>query len=75
MENIFGIKDEYIDKALREGILIITPKGTISNCGILSLTFDYINKKYIFVYGNTAANASFVNLEDINITWRLKDEK
>ena len=69
---MFGIDVEIIDKALKTGIELINDGEIVTPPGTLSLVYHPSLKRYVFVFGTSAANASFVLLEDFNKLWKLK---
>ena len=69
---MFGIKDEILEKALKEGILLENDGKYVPNIGTVSLIYHPQLRRYALVFGTTAANAGFVLLEDLNKTWKIK---
>jgi len=72
MENFFGIENEIISRALKEGILIEVNNKFIPNIGTISLVYHPQIRRFVLVFGNSAENAGFVLLEDHKKTWKLK---
>ena len=72
MENIFGLDSQIVQQALINGILIDNNGDFVQQIGPLSLVYHPQLKRFVFVFGTTAENASFVLLEDINKTWKMK---
>ena len=72
MKSPFGIDNNIIDEALRYGILIEVNGKWVDQIGVLSLVYHTQLRRYVFVFGTTAQNASFVLLEDEGKTWRVK---
>ena len=69
---MFGIKEEILERALKEGILLEVNGEFIPNIGVISLIYHPQLRRYALVFGTTAENAGFVLLEDLNKTWKLK---
>ena len=69
---MFGLDVIIVDQALKNGILIDKNGDFVDSIGTLSLVWHPQLRRYVFVFGTNAANASFVLLEDIGKTWKLK---
>lgn len=72
MENFFGLDDSIIAQALKENILIEVNGQYVEANGVVSLAWHPILRRFVLVFGNDASNASFVLLEDIDRTWKVK---
>lgn len=69
---MFGIDVTIVDQALKNGILIDKNGDFVDSIGPLSLVWHPQLRRYVFVFGTNAENASFVLLEDYGKIWKLK---
>ena len=70
---MFGIDDEIIAKALKNGILIEANGEYVKNTGPVSLAYYPLLRRFVLCFGTSAQNASFVLVEDYTKTWQLID--
>lgn len=72
MNNLFGIKNDLIKKALIDGIKVKKNGEFVDATGFISLTFINQYNKFVFAYGSGASDAGWVFVEDYEKEWILK---
>ena len=72
MENLFGLDDNTINKALKYGILVKKNDKFEEITGFISLVYIQQLATYVLAYGTDSSNAGYVVLKKYGEDWKLK---
>ena len=72
MEKTFGIDNEIIEKALKNGILVIKDGFKTKPVGFFSLAYLVQLNEFIITYGMNPQTSGFVFVKDFKTTWDLE---
>ena len=72
MDTRFGIETEIVEKALKNGIVLINNGLRIKPAGFLTLTYISQLNEFIITYGMNQQTSGFVYVKDFKNTWDLE---
>lgn len=71
--NTFGINNNILEKALKNGIKVKKDNNFININGFISLTYIQQFNKFILAFGSNSLDASWVFVDNYEKDWILKD--
>ena len=72
MENLFGIDNNIIKQALKNGIKVNKMGQFIDIIGIVTLVYVPQMDKFMLTYGTSPADAGYVYVENYEKDWILR---